>query len=80
LKSFGYLSETSCERREVVDRTRACRWGIGRWDDVKVIGRAVVLVIMGASQEFLVVHVLQLRCLDGTVDVKGVRDPMIGRS
>jgi hypothetical protein len=35
------------------------------------------LVVLGASQKLLVVHVPQLCCLDGIVGIKGVRDPMV---
>jgi nitrate reductase NapAB chaperone NapD len=45
-------------------------------DDVEVIGRAVVLVVEGMSQEFLVVHVPEVRSLNGVVGIKGVGDPM----
>jgi hypothetical protein len=34
------------------------------------------LVVVGTSQEFLVVHVPEVRCLNGVVGIKGVRDPM----
>jgi hypothetical protein len=37
----------------------------------------VVLVVLGTSSEFLVVHVPQLHCLDGVVGVKGIRHPMV---
>jgi hypothetical protein len=46
-------------------------------DDVEVVGRAVVLVVLSTSQEFLVVHDLEICCLNGVVGVKGVRDPVI---
>jgi hypothetical protein len=45
-------------------------------DDVEVIGRAIVLVVVGASQQFLVVHVPEVRSLNGVVGIKGVGDPM----
>jgi hypothetical protein len=45
-------------------------------DDVEVVGRAIVLVVLGASQEFLVVHVREVRNLKGVVGIEGVRDPM----
>jgi hypothetical protein len=34
-------------------------------DDVEVVGRAIVLVILGTSQEFLVVHDPEICSLDG---------------
>jgi hypothetical protein len=49
---------------------------VSRGDDVEVIGRAIVLVVLSMSQEFLVVHDPELCSLDGVVGVKGVRDPM----
>jgi hypothetical protein len=45
-------------------------------DNVEVVGRAIVLVVLGTSQEFLVVHDLEICSLDGVVGVEGVRDPM----
>jgi hypothetical protein len=35
------------------------------------------LVVLGTSQEFLVVHDPEIRSLDWVVGVKGVRDPML---
>jgi hypothetical protein len=35
------------------------------------------LVVMGTSQEFLVVHVPEVRSLNGVVSIKGVGDPML---
>jgi hypothetical protein len=46
-------------------------------DDVEVVGRTVVLVVLGTSQEFLVVHDPEFCSLDGVVGVKGVRDPVL---
>jgi hypothetical protein len=46
-------------------------------DDVEVIGRAIVLVVVGTPQEFLVVHVPDVRSLNGVVGIKGVGDPML---
>jgi hypothetical protein len=34
------------------------------------------LVVVGMSQEFLVVHVSEVRCLNGVVGIEGIRDPM----
>jgi hypothetical protein len=34
------------------------------------------LVVVGMSHEFLVVHMSEIRCLDGVVGIEGVRDPM----
>jgi hypothetical protein len=45
-------------------------------DDIEVVGRAIVLVVEGASQEFLVVHVTDVGSLNGVVGIKGVGDPM----
>jgi hypothetical protein len=45
-------------------------------DDVEVIGRAIVLVVVGTSQEFLVVHILEIGNLNGVVGVLGVEDPV----
>jgi hypothetical protein len=45
-------------------------------DDVEVIGRVVALVVVGASEEFLVVHVSEVRSLNGVVGIEGVGDPM----
>jgi hypothetical protein len=41
-------------------------------DDVEVVGRTIVLVVLSTSQEFLVVHDLAFCSLDGVVGVKGV--------
>jgi hypothetical protein len=46
-------------------------------DNVEVVGRAIVLVELGTSQEFLVVHDPEICSLDGVVGVEGVRDPML---
>jgi hypothetical protein len=46
-------------------------------DDVEVIGRAIALVVLGTSQEFLVVHVPEVRSLNGVVGIKGIGDPML---
>jgi hypothetical protein len=45
-------------------------------DDVEVVKRAIVLVVLGASQKFLVVHDPEICSLNGVVDIKGVTDPM----
>jgi hypothetical protein len=50
---------------------------MSRGDDVKVIGRAIVLVVLSTSQKFLVVHDPEIYCLNWVVGVKGVRDPML---
>jgi hypothetical protein len=44
--------------------------------DVEVVWRAIVLVVLGVSQEFLVVHVLEVGSLNAVVGVEAVRDPM----
>jgi hypothetical protein len=50
---------------------------MSRGDDVEVIGRAIVLVVLSTSQEFLVVHDPEFCSLDGVVGIKGSRDPML---
>jgi hypothetical protein len=50
---------------------------VSRGDDVEVVGRAVVLVVLSTSHEFLVVHDPEFCSLDGVVSVKGVRDPVL---
>jgi hypothetical protein len=46
-------------------------------DNVEVIGRVIVLVVLGTSQEFLVVHDPEICSLDRVVGIEGVRDPML---
>jgi hypothetical protein len=46
-------------------------------DNVEVVGRAIVLIVLGTSQEFLVVHDPEICSLDGVVGVEGVRCPML---
>jgi hypothetical protein len=46
-------------------------------DDIEVVGRAIVLVVLGTSQEFLVVHDPEICSLDGVVGVEGLRCPML---
>jgi hypothetical protein len=50
---------------------------VSRGDDVEVVGRAVVLVVLSTSQEFLVMHDPEICSLNGVVGVKGVMDPML---
>jgi hypothetical protein len=50
---------------------------MSRRDDLEVVGRAVVLVVLSTSQEFLVVNDLELCRLNGVVGVKAVRDPVL---
>jgi hypothetical protein len=50
---------------------------MGRGDDIEVVGRVVVLVVLSTSQEFLVMHDPEFYSLDGVVGVKGVRDPVL---
>jgi hypothetical protein len=45
-------------------------------DDVEVVGRTIVLVVLGTVQEFLVVHDLEIRSLNGVVGVEGDGNPM----
>jgi hypothetical protein len=58
----------------IIDRSRACRWGVSRGDDVEVVGRAIVLVVLSTSQEFPIVHDPEFYSLHGVVGIKGVRD------
>jgi hypothetical protein len=46
-------------------------------DDVEVVRRAVVLIVLSTSQEFLVMHDPEICSLDGVVGVEGVRCPML---
>jgi hypothetical protein len=46
-------------------------------DNVEVVGRAIVLVILGTSQEFLLMHDPKICNLDGVLGVEGVRCPML---
>jgi hypothetical protein len=48
---------------------------MGCRNDVEVIGRAIVLVVLGTSQEFLVVHDAETCSLNGVVGVKGIGTP-----
>jgi hypothetical protein len=50
---------------------------VSRGEDAEDVGRAVVLVILSTSQEFLVMHDPEICSLDGVVGVKGVRDPVL---
>jgi hypothetical protein len=50
---------------------------MSRRDNVEVVGRAVVLIVLSTLQEFLVVHDPEICSLDGVVCVKGVRDPVL---
>jgi hypothetical protein len=50
---------------------------MSRRDDIEVVGRAIVLIVLSTSQEFLVVHDLEICSLDGVVGVEGVRDPVL---
>jgi hypothetical protein len=34
---------------EVIDCSRACGWGVSCRDDIEVVERAVVLVVLGTS-------------------------------
>jgi hypothetical protein len=45
-------------------------------DDIEVIVRAIVLAVLGTSQEFLVVHMSEVRSFNRVVGVKGVGNPM----
>jgi hypothetical protein len=45
-------------------------------DDVEVVRRAVVLVVLGKLQEFLVVHDPEICSLNGVVSVEGVGHPV----
>jgi hypothetical protein len=46
-------------------------------DDIEVVGRAIVLVVLSTLQEFLIVHDPEICSLNGVVGVKGVRDPVL---
>jgi hypothetical protein len=50
---------------------------VSRGDYVEVVGRAIILVVLRVSQEFLVMHDPEICSLNGVVGVKGVRDPML---
>jgi hypothetical protein len=50
---------------------------MSRRDDVEIVRRAVVLIVLSTSQEFPVVHDPEICTLDGVVGVKGVRDPVL---
>jgi hypothetical protein len=41
--------EMSWKCWEVIDRSRACWWDVSSRDDVEVVGRAIVLVVLGTS-------------------------------
>jgi hypothetical protein len=73
---FDY-PEMSCECWKIVDRSQACRWSVSYWDDIEVVGRAVVLVVLGTPQEFMVVHDPEICSLNGVVGVKGVGNPVL---
>jgi hypothetical protein len=45
-------------------------------DDVEVVGRAIVLVVLGTAQELLVVHDPEIGSLNRVVGVEGVGNPM----
>jgi hypothetical protein len=49
---------------------------VSRRDDVEVVGRDIVLVVLGTTQEFLVVHDLEIYCLDGVISIEDIRDPV----
>jgi hypothetical protein len=50
---------------------------MSRRNDVEVVGRAVVVIVLSTLQEFLVVHDPEICSLDGVFGVKGVRDPVL---
>jgi hypothetical protein len=45
--------------------------------NIEIIRRAIVLVVLGTSQEVLVVHVPEVGCLNRVVGVEGVGDPVL---
>jgi hypothetical protein len=49
---------------------------VSRGDDVEVVRRAVLLIVLSTSQEFLVMHDPEICSLD-RVGVKGVRGPVL---
>jgi hypothetical protein len=54
LKSFGYL---------IVWRRHENAGGLR--DDVEVVVRTVILVVLGTMQKFLIMHLAELYCLMG---------------
>jgi hypothetical protein len=46
-------------------------------DDIEVVGRAIVLVVLGTPQEFLLVHDPEICCLNGVVGVKDNGNPVL---
>jgi hypothetical protein len=46
-------------------------------DDVNVIRRAIFLVVLGTSQEFLVVHIPVVGGLNGVIGIEGVGDLVV---
>jgi hypothetical protein len=46
-------------------------------DNVEFVGRAIVLVVLGTSQEFLVMHDPEICSLDRVVGTEAVMDPML---
>jgi hypothetical protein len=49
---------------------------VGSRDDVEVVGRAIILVVLGRVEEFLVVHDPKICSLDRVVGVEGIGNPM----
>jgi hypothetical protein len=54
-----------------------CRRSMSHRDDVKVVGRAVVLVLLSKSQEFLVVHDPEICSLDGLLASRASGTPCL---
>jgi hypothetical protein len=46
-------------------------------DDVEVIWRTIILVVLGTLYELLVVHLPKIYCLDRVSGIKGIRDPIV---
>jgi hypothetical protein len=46
-------------------------------DDVEIVGRGIVLVVLGTLQEFLIVHDPEICSLDRVVCIEGFRYPML---
>jgi hypothetical protein len=45
-------------------------------DDIEAVGRAIVLVVLGTTQEFLVVHDLEIGSLNWVVGFESVGNPV----
>jgi hypothetical protein len=68
--------EMSWECWEVVDCSRTRWWGVGCQDDIEVIRRTIILVVLGMTRELLIMHLPNVCRLDRVIGVKGIRDPI----